>query len=232
MSFSPYTFEFLSGKYEGGRFRFPEQKSFSIGRESQADFVLVEEMVSRLHARITVNEEHVLVEDIGSSNGTYLNGKKIKQATPIQLGDKLLIGKSILRLSLYEPTAEIELIAHPPAGDFEIPTSQSGVTRAFSVTYLQDIVDRNKKKAQSLSGVQRLNELFPNTQQSLTLKKPLNAELELLSARELRWLQALWNTESLENFLQHASESKEEAADAILSLWDKGFLMPKDSSTY
>ena len=46
----------------------------------------------------------------------YLNGKKNQQATPIQLGDKLLVGKSILRLSLYEPTAEIELIAHPPAG--------------------------------------------------------------------------------------------------------------------
>ena len=103
-------------------------------------------MVSRLHARITVNEEHVLVEDIGSSNGTYLNGKKRSKPLPFSWVTNLLIGKSILRLSLYEPTAEIELIAHPPAGDFEIPTSQSGVTRAFSVTYLQDIVDRNKRK--------------------------------------------------------------------------------------
>ena len=77
MSFSEYTFEFLSGKYEGGRFRFPNQTSFSIGRDAKADFVLVEEMVSRFHAEISIKEEAILVADSGSSNGTYLNGQKI-----------------------------------------------------------------------------------------------------------------------------------------------------------
>ena len=107
------------------------------------------------------------------------------------------------------------------------------MTRAFSVTYLQDIVDRNKKKAQSLSGLQRLNELFPNTQQSLTLKKPLNAELELFKRPGAPLASKLYGIPSpLKNFFATRVGIKEEAADAILSLWDKGFLMPKDSSTY
>lgn len=59
--------------------------------------VLVEEMVSRRHARISLQAGVVSIEDMGSTNGTFVNGEKIQHAT-LQEGDRVLIGTSILKL--------------------------------------------------------------------------------------------------------------------------------------
>jgi hypothetical protein len=60
--------------------------------------VLVEEMVSRKHAKITVSDAgKILIEDLGSTNGTFVNGEKVKQAR-LKEGDRILIGTSILKL--------------------------------------------------------------------------------------------------------------------------------------
>ena len=225
MSFTEYTFEFLSGKYEGGRFRFPDQSSFSIGRDANADFVLVEEMVSRFHAKIIISEESILVADAGSSNGTYLNGQKINQATPMEVGDKLLIGKSILRLSLYEKTTEHKVSQlTEQENDFE-KIRQSGVTRAFSIDYLQNIVERRKKGHTIVSHREQLKMLFPDPEKSLTLKHPLTAKLNSLSAKEQQWLQQIWNAETISEFFERSNAPKEEAANALINLWNKDFLM-------
>jgi pSer/pThr/pTyr-binding forkhead associated (FHA) protein len=54
-------------------------------------------MVSRRHARITMEQGVVSIEDLGSTNGTFVNGEKIQRAT-LQEGDRVLIGTSILKL--------------------------------------------------------------------------------------------------------------------------------------
>src|SRR5687768_1782650 len=59
--------------------------------------VLVEDMVSRKHAKITVDQGKILIEDLGSTNGTFVNGEKVKQAR-LKEGDRILIGTSILKL--------------------------------------------------------------------------------------------------------------------------------------
>jgi hypothetical protein len=68
-----------------------------IGRSSELDMVLVEDMVSRKHAKIMVGEGKITIEDLGSTNGTFVNGEKIKQAR-LKEGDRILIGTSILKL--------------------------------------------------------------------------------------------------------------------------------------
>jgi hypothetical protein len=59
--------------------------------------VLVEEMVSRKHARIAYENDAVVIEDLGSTNGTFVNGEKIKRAQ-LKEGDRVLIGTSILKV--------------------------------------------------------------------------------------------------------------------------------------
>ncbi len=59
---------FISGKYQGGEFPLTEGVPIIVGRSSDLDMVLVEEMVSRRHARIELRQGVVRVEDLGSTN--------------------------------------------------------------------------------------------------------------------------------------------------------------------
>jgi len=92
-----FALKFISGKYQGGEFPLRPDKEVVIGRSSDLDMVLVEDMVSRKHAKISLSQGKVTLEDLGSTNGTFVNGEKIKQAR-LKQGDRILIGTSILKL--------------------------------------------------------------------------------------------------------------------------------------
>jgi hypothetical protein len=92
-----YVLRFISGKYQGGEFPIATEKQILIGRSSDLDMVLVEDMVSRKHARIAMQTDQIWIEDLGSTNGTFVNGEKIKRAR-LKEGDRVLIGTSILKL--------------------------------------------------------------------------------------------------------------------------------------
>lgn len=67
---------------------FPLHASLSIGRADDAGLRIPLESISRLHARLTPAGDEVLVEDLGSSNGTWLNGKRITRARAVH-GDEI-----------------------------------------------------------------------------------------------------------------------------------------------
>jgi pSer/pThr/pTyr-binding forkhead associated (FHA) protein len=92
-----YVLRFISGKYQGGEFPIVNDKPIIVGRSSDLDMVLVEDMVSRKHARITMQQDQIWIEDLGSTNGSFVNGEKIKRAR-LKEGDRVLIGTSILKL--------------------------------------------------------------------------------------------------------------------------------------
>jgi len=94
---SGYSLKFLSGKYQGGEFALPDGREIVVGRASDLDMVLMEDMVSRQHARILSAGGAVTVEDLGSTNGTFVNGQRIER-TQLRTGDRVLIGTSIVRL--------------------------------------------------------------------------------------------------------------------------------------
>ncbi len=93
-----YALKFISGKYQGGEFPLKADKPVVIGRSSELDMVLVEDMVSRKHAKITWAAGRPHIEDLGSTNGTFVNGEKIARATKLKEGDRILVGTSILKL--------------------------------------------------------------------------------------------------------------------------------------
>jgi pSer/pThr/pTyr-binding forkhead associated (FHA) protein len=79
-------------------------KSFSlsdellIGRADKCHIVLDDAYASQVHARLFPKGESVLVEDMGSTNGTYLNRHKVTTATELQRGDRVKIGKTVLEM--------------------------------------------------------------------------------------------------------------------------------------
>ena len=88
---------FISGKYQGGEFPIEPDRQIVVGRSSDLDMVLVEDMVSRKHARIAMQGDQIWIEDLGSTNGTFVNGAKIKRVR-LKEGDRVLIGTSILKV--------------------------------------------------------------------------------------------------------------------------------------
>ena len=88
---------FISGKYQGGEIPLQDAQELVVGRASDAGIVLVEEMVSRRHARFLLSNTELSIEDLGSTNGTFVNGEKIQKST-LKEGDRVLIGTSILKV--------------------------------------------------------------------------------------------------------------------------------------
>ncbi len=88
---------FISGKYQGKEFPLVEGKEVIVGRSSELDMVLVEEMVSRKHARMRLVGGRLEIEDLRSTNGTFVNGEKVTK-TSVRRGDRILIGSNILRV--------------------------------------------------------------------------------------------------------------------------------------
>jgi hypothetical protein len=89
--------KFISGKYQGGEFPLEEDREVVIGRSTDLDMVLVDEMVSRRHAKLVLRKDKVELSDLGSTNGVFVNGERVKQAT-VSLGDRILVGSNILRV--------------------------------------------------------------------------------------------------------------------------------------
>src|SRR5437870_12418598 len=92
-----FALRFISGKYQGGEFPLRMDREIIIGRSSDLDMVLVEDMVSRKHAKISTADDQITIQDLGSTNGTFVNGEKIKKVR-IKEGDRILIGTSIIKL--------------------------------------------------------------------------------------------------------------------------------------
>jgi pSer/pThr/pTyr-binding forkhead associated (FHA) protein len=67
------------------------QESIIIGRDAECDVVIPDRQVSRYHARLTVSDEGVTVEDLASKNGSFLQGDKISGPVMLQDGDLLQI---------------------------------------------------------------------------------------------------------------------------------------------
>jgi len=87
---------FISGKYQGGEFPIDENHPIVVGRSSDLDMVLVEEMVSRKHAKIELREGKIHIEDLGSTNGTFVDGARIVEPTLLGGGAEIKVGTTVL----------------------------------------------------------------------------------------------------------------------------------------
>jgi pSer/pThr/pTyr-binding forkhead associated (FHA) protein len=75
-----------------GTFRLTPGAVKTVGRATGADFIVDVALVSRLHCRLTATERHVEVVDLESTNGTFVNDKKVDRAN-LANGDRLRVGR-------------------------------------------------------------------------------------------------------------------------------------------
>jgi DNA-binding winged helix-turn-helix (wHTH) protein len=75
------------------------------GRDTECSLLIDGTTVSRRHARITVTRGGATIEDLDSTNGTYVNGARITAPTPLTPGDEFALGSELLRLRLRSASA-------------------------------------------------------------------------------------------------------------------------------
>jgi pSer/pThr/pTyr-binding forkhead associated (FHA) protein len=88
----------MQGFFEG--LELPVDRDWMVvGRGNGADLLITEPTISRAHAAIGFDGEAFFVEDLGSTNGTAVNGKR-KPRTALNTGDEIQLGKLCLRVTL------------------------------------------------------------------------------------------------------------------------------------
>lgn len=80
----------------GNERRIPVQPPLTIGRMPPSDLVLNGADISRTHCRIVADGSGIAVSDLNSTNGTFLNDRRIKAITPLKAGDRLQVGSYVL----------------------------------------------------------------------------------------------------------------------------------------
>lgn len=78
--------------------RYSLASELNIGRAAGCEVTIDDTFVSQVHARVFARSGNYLVEDLGSTNGTYLNRKKVAGPMTMQRGDRLQVGNTVLEL--------------------------------------------------------------------------------------------------------------------------------------
>ena len=96
---------FLAGPIAGRRFKLADG-AYVIGRRSDCQIFVPDMRVSRQHARLSREGDGWVLEDLGSNNGTFLNGQKVQYATTLRHEDEILIANNRIRVEGRDATAD------------------------------------------------------------------------------------------------------------------------------
>jgi len=126
-----------------------------IGRQDSS-IVLRDGTVSRHHAKLVSHNGQWVLEDLGSANGTYLNGAKLTRPTTLNLGDRIRCGTTLLLLTYESPSAaeatenidevgrlvDAAIVATIPSGEDSIiiPTPEAGAQAIGNLRILYDLI--------------------------------------------------------------------------------------------
>ena len=102
---------------------------YVLGRDPAAELHFTADLVSRRHALLTVNFDHLLIEDLSSSNGTLVNGKPVTAATRLWPNQKVQVGTA---------TLEFRRIKTDPPPDTSLAPAQAAVQRLLPEEFLRE----------------------------------------------------------------------------------------------
>ena len=86
----------LSGSEQGKQFKLVRRRQV-VGREANVDILITDPKISRRHGMLLVHDDHIVLEDLASTNGTFVNGKRVEKHK-LQLLDRIRIGDTYLKI--------------------------------------------------------------------------------------------------------------------------------------
>lgn len=69
-----------------------------LGRSAEADVLLDDPYASEFHMRLVAQENGMVLHDLGSTNGTYINGRRVTAPTTLRRGDTIQVGKTVMEV--------------------------------------------------------------------------------------------------------------------------------------
>ena len=69
-----------------------------MGRSEESDVVLDDPYASEFHLRLVAQESGLMLHDLGSTNGTYVNGRRVTAPTQLRQGDTIQVGKTVMEI--------------------------------------------------------------------------------------------------------------------------------------
>lgn len=127
---TPACLVFIAGERVGHKVALRAGR-FEVGREPTCDIMLVSDLVSRNHARLVVGEDQALLVDLGSTNGTYVNDRRIRDRI-LQDGDRISFGQVMLK---YLAQGNAEAAYHDEV--FRL-VSHDGLTEVYNRRYFDE----------------------------------------------------------------------------------------------
>lgn len=135
----------IRGSPQGHRY-FLTQEEMVIGRDAAAEISLLDQSISRRHAKVIKRGEQVFLMDLGSANGTLINDKKLapNEEQPLSKEDMIKLGNSILK---FLPRGELEIIFY---GNLGLAAHTDPLTKLYNKRYLMEALDAEFKRAKAL----------------------------------------------------------------------------------
>jgi diguanylate cyclase (GGDEF)-like protein len=135
----------IRGTPQGHRF-FLTQEEMTIGRDPTADISVADQGISRKHSKVTKENGKVRLTDLGSSNGSFVNDKKIQPGTSVILAkeDMIKLGNTIFK---FLPAGEIEILFY---GNLGSAAHTDPLTRIYNKGYLLEALEAEFKRAKAL----------------------------------------------------------------------------------
>lgn len=132
-----------------------DTSEINVGRVPDNELTLPKSNVSKRHARVLYRDGRFIVTDLKSTNGTYVNGRKIAQATIVREGDKIYIGDFILRVEA-SPTAPGSKLPLKGAGSSSTPPAESELPDPpFALRPPEQLSNLATLRAEPASGAER-----------------------------------------------------------------------------
>lgn len=198
-----FMLEFKRGKYEGKQLVISPGTQLVFGRHSNADVVLVDNQISRRHARVWWGEGATWIEDLGSRNGTLLNGAELRAPARLSEGSIISLGESKILVSEVDAASAQTFIARPHLEDGVSTSYASTATRSFELgrLSLEEIITQ-------LSMINATGSLtHDETQLTIYLRRGEVAADRVTYARAASWTSGhlVWGSRGLVEDLEFVS---------------------------
>jgi pSer/pThr/pTyr-binding forkhead associated (FHA) protein len=112
--------------WRGNSIELPKEGVLVLGRSPRCDLVIDNTEVSRTHCRLEVTSAGLSVEDLRSSNGTYVNGERVRSAHMLASGDRLLLGTEEVVVHTQGSAVALEQRSHVLTPEFPIDPASDG----------------------------------------------------------------------------------------------------------
>jgi hypothetical protein len=141
-----FVLSFIAGKDKGREFPLPPDLDLVIGRASDADLLLLDEKVSLNHTKISTKGGKIVITDLRSRSGTFVNGERVTTAE-LKKGDEILIGSSTLKLVAFIDTVPRGLHMQEPreAGEGQHHALMSGSIQEIKLPDLLQLLSNSSK---------------------------------------------------------------------------------------